>query len=41
MKKHKDMKLKDLLEFTDYHEMLNQSETLAFFLFIASLAKPF
>ena len=29
MKKHKDMKLKDLLEFTDYHEMLNQSDYLA------------
>ena len=24
-----DMKLKDLLEFTDYHEMLNQSDYLA------------
>lgn len=29
MKKHKYMKLKDLLEFTDYHEMLNQSDYLA------------
>ena len=26
MKKHKDMKLKDLLEMTDYHEMLNESD---------------
>ena len=29
MKKHKDMKLKDLLEFTDYHEMLSESNYLA------------
>lgn len=26
MKRHKGMKVKDLLEFTDYHEMLNESE---------------
>ena len=25
MKKHKDMKLKDLLDFTDYHRMLDES----------------
>ena len=25
MKRHKDMKLKDLLDFTDYHRMLNES----------------
>ena len=29
MKKHKDMKLKDLLEFTDYHTMLSESDYLA------------
>ena len=29
MKKHKDMKLKDLLEFTDYHVMLSESNYLA------------
>lgn len=29
MKKHKDMKLKDLLEFTDYHTMLSESNYLA------------
>ena len=29
MKKHKDMKLKDLLEFTDYHAMLSESDYLA------------
>ncbi|MCR1997360.1 hypothetical protein [Bacteroides acidifaciens] len=29
MKTHKDMKLKDLLEFNDYHEMLNESNYLA------------
>lgn len=29
MKKHKDMKLKDLLEFTDYHVMLSESDYLA------------
>ena len=27
MKKHKDMKLKDLLEFTDYHVMLSESNS--------------
>lgn len=29
MKKHKDMKLKDLLEFTDYHAMLSESNYMA------------
>ncbi len=29
MKKHKDMKLKDFLEFTDYHVMLSESNYLA------------
>lgn len=29
MKKHKDMKLKDLLEFTNYHQMLEDADYLA------------